>query len=76
MSRPETLSPGLIVPPPSAEPRSISIFGATGSVGTSTLDLIRLNPSAYRIVALTAHSDAEGLAKLAREFSATSNHVT
>ena len=70
MSRPETLSPGLIVPPPSAEPRSISIFGATGSVGTSTLDLIRLNPSAYRIVALTANSDAEGLAKLAREFSA------
>lgn len=70
MSRPETLSPGLIVPPPSAEPRSISIFGATGSVGTSTLDLIRLNPSAYRIVALTAHSDAAGLARLAREFSA------
>lgn len=70
MSRPETLSPGLIVPPPSAEPRSISIFGATGSVGTSTLDLIRLNPSAYRIVALTANSDAAGLAKLAREFSA------
>jgi 1-deoxy-D-xylulose-5-phosphate reductoisomerase len=70
MSRPETLSPGLIVPPPSAEPRSISIFGATGSVGTSTLDLIRLNPSAYHIVALTANSDAAGLAKLAREFSA------
>ncbi|WAC24802.1 1-deoxy-D-xylulose-5-phosphate reductoisomerase [Blastomonas sp. SL216] len=70
MSRPEIFSPGLIVPPPSAQPRSISIFGATGSVGTSTLDLIRFNPSAYRIVALTAHSDAEGLAKLAREFSA------
>lgn len=70
MSRPETLSPGLIVPPPSVQPRSISIFGATGSVGTSTLDLIRLNPSAYRIVALTAHSDAAGLARLAREFSA------
>ena len=70
MSRPETLSPGLIVPPPSAQPRSISIFGATGSVGTSTLDLIRLDPCAYRIVALTANSDAAGLAKLAREFSA------
>lgn len=70
MSRPETLSPGLIVPPPAAPPRSISIFGATGSVGSSTLDLVRLNPSAYRIVALTAHSDAAGLARLAREFSA------
>ena len=70
MSRPDTLSAGLIVPPPASPPRSVSIFGATGSVGTSTLDLIRLNPSAYRIVALTAHSDAEGLARLAREFSA------
>ncbi|PXW71306.1 1-deoxy-D-xylulose 5-phosphate reductoisomerase [Blastomonas natatoria] len=70
MSRAETLSPGLIVPPPVAHPRTISIFGATGSVGTSTLDLIRLNPSHYRIVALTAHSDAAGLARLAREFGA------
>ena len=70
MSRPETLSPGLIVPPPAAQPRSISIFGATGSVGSSTLDLIRLNPSHYRVVALTANSDAQGLARLAREFSA------
>lgn len=70
MSRPETLSPGLIVLPPAAQPRSISIFGATGSVGSSTLDLIRLNPSHYRVVALTANSDAQGLARLAREFSA------
>ena len=70
MSRPNMLSSGRTVPPPSAPPRSISIFGATGSVGTSTLDLVRLNPSAYNVVALTAHSDAAGLAKLAREFSA------
>ncbi|KPF75524.1 1-deoxy-D-xylulose 5-phosphate reductoisomerase [Blastomonas sp. AAP25] len=64
------LSSGRTVPPPSAFPRSISIFGATGSVGTSTLDLVRLNPAAYRVVALTANSDAQGLARLAREFSA------
>lgn len=70
MSRPDTHTSGLIVPAPVMPPRSVSIFGATGSVGTSTLDLIRLNPSAYRIVALTAHSDAAGLARLAREFSA------
>ncbi len=50
--------------------RSISIFGATGSVGSSTLDLVRLNPGAYKVQALTAHSDVEGLAKLAREFGA------
>jgi 1-deoxy-D-xylulose-5-phosphate reductoisomerase len=50
--------------------RTISIFGATGSVGTSTLDLIRLEREKYHVVALTANSDAEGLAKLAREFDA------
>lgn len=47
--------------------RSISIFGATGSVGTSTLDLIRRNPDDYQVVALTANSDVDTLAKVARE---------
>ncbi len=50
--------------------RTISIFGATGSVGSSTLDLIRLERDKYRVIALTANSDAEGLAKLAKEFDA------
>ncbi|QTD55927.1 1-deoxy-D-xylulose-5-phosphate reductoisomerase [Parasphingorhabdus cellanae] len=50
--------------------RTISIFGATGSVGTSTLDLIRLDRGKYRVVALTAHSNAAELAKLAKEFEA------
>ena len=50
--------------------RTISIFGATGSIGQSTLDLIRRNRDQWRVVALTAHSDAEGLAALAKEFDA------
>ncbi len=50
--------------------RSISILGATGSVGASTLDLIRREPEQWRVVALTAHSQAADLARLAREFSA------
>ena len=50
--------------------RSISILGATGSVGASTLDLIRRNPSDWRVVALTANCSAQDLAKLAGEFSA------
>lgn len=68
----QTLTSSIITPARKAVPgpRRISIFGATGSVGTSTLDLVRLNPPAYRIVVLTAHSDAAGLARLAREFSA------
>lgn len=50
--------------------RSITVLGATGSVGASTLDLIRRNRDAWRVVALTAHSQAEELAALAQEFSA------
>ncbi|MFC3174789.1 1-deoxy-D-xylulose-5-phosphate reductoisomerase [Novosphingobium bradum] len=50
--------------------RSISILGATGSIGASTLDLIRRNRDQWRVVALTANSNAAELAKLAREFSA------
>ena len=50
--------------------RAVSIFGATGSVGLSTLDLIRQHRGAYRVVALTANGNAEKLAELAREFDA------
>ncbi len=50
--------------------RTISILGATGSVGASTLDLIRREPDKWRVVALTANCQARELAALAREFSA------
>lgn len=50
--------------------RTISILGATGSVGASTLDLIRRNRDEWRVVALTANSSAAELGKLAREFGA------
>lgn len=49
--------------------RSISVLGATGSIGASTLDLIRRNPEEWRVVALTANGNVPELAKLAREFS-------
>ncbi|MXO84968.1 1-deoxy-D-xylulose-5-phosphate reductoisomerase [Altererythrobacter aurantiacus] len=50
--------------------RSISILGATGSVGASTLDLIRRDRAAWKVVALTANCSAVELAALAREFDA------
>ncbi|HVR89481.1 MAG TPA: 1-deoxy-D-xylulose-5-phosphate reductoisomerase [Novosphingobium sp.] len=50
--------------------RTISILGATGSVGASTLDLIRRERDRWRVVALTANCQAVELAKLAREFLA------
>jgi len=50
--------------------KSISIFGATGSVGLSTLDLVRQHREQYNIIALTANGNAAQLAALAIEFSA------
>jgi 1-deoxy-D-xylulose-5-phosphate reductoisomerase len=50
--------------------RSISIFGATGSVGLSTLDLVRQHRDSFRVVALTANGNAAKLAALAQEFDA------
>lgn len=50
--------------------KRVSIFGATGSVGLSTLDLVRRDPQAYRVVALTANSDVDSLAAQARETGA------
>lgn len=50
--------------------RSISILGATGSIGASTLDLIRRDRDRWRVASLTANSNVAELASLAREFSA------
>ncbi|MEO1967560.1 MAG: 1-deoxy-D-xylulose-5-phosphate reductoisomerase [Sphingomonadaceae bacterium] len=50
--------------------RSLTILGATGSIGKSTLDLIRRNRDAWDVVALTANCQARELAALAREFDA------
>ena len=50
--------------------RSLTILGATGSVGASTLDLVRRNRDGWRVEALTANGSAEELAALAREFDA------
>ena len=48
--------------------RRLSLFGATGSVGQSTLDLVRRDGEAWTVGVLTANSDVAELAKLAREF--------
>jgi len=50
--------------------RRVTILGATGSIGCSTLDLIRQSPEAYDVVALTAQTKVAALADLAREFDA------
>jgi 1-deoxy-D-xylulose-5-phosphate reductoisomerase len=46
--------------------RSVTILGATGSVGGSTLDLIEREPDRFAVEALTAQTDVAGLAAAAR----------
>jgi 1-deoxy-D-xylulose-5-phosphate reductoisomerase len=46
------------------------VLGATGSIGDSTMDLIRAEPERYRVEALTGNANVAGLAKLAKEFNA------
>lgn len=47
----------------------IILLGATGSIGDSTLKLVREAPERFEIVGLTAHNNAEKLALLAQEFA-------
>ena len=48
--------------------RSLAILGATGSVGKSTLELVRELPHRFKTKGLTAHTNFETLARLALEF--------
>jgi 1-deoxy-D-xylulose-5-phosphate reductoisomerase len=50
--------------------RRVSILGATGSIGQNTIDLIRRDPAAYRVVALTGAGNIAQLAQDARELGA------
>lgn len=46
----------------------VSVLGSTGSIGVSTLDVISRNPDRYRVIALTANTDVEGLVRQCLEF--------
>ncbi|RSU54306.1 1-deoxy-D-xylulose-5-phosphate reductoisomerase [Sphingomonas sp. S-NIH.Pt15_0812] len=46
--------------------KTVSILGATGSIGTSTLDLVEREPDRFRVRALTANCDVAKLAAAAR----------
>ena len=50
--------------------RKLAILGATGSVGKSTLDLIERNSERFEVVAVTAATNAEALADIARRTGA------
>jgi len=47
----------------------ITILGATGSIGLSTLDVVRRHPDRYSVFALTANSNVDALLQLVLEFA-------
>ncbi len=49
--------------------KRITVLGATGSIGTSTLDLIAQHPDSYQLFAATAFSQIDKLAEIAHKFS-------
>jgi 1-deoxy-D-xylulose-5-phosphate reductoisomerase len=50
--------------------RSVTVLGATGSVGSNTVDLLKRGAGQYRVEALTAHRNAAQLARIARDLKA------
>lgn len=48
--------------------RSVTVLGATGSIGVSTLDVIARHPESYRVHALTAYQRMDKLAEQAKAF--------
>jgi 1-deoxy-D-xylulose-5-phosphate reductoisomerase len=48
--------------------KNLTILGSTGSIGTSTLDIVRRNPKQYRMFALVAGQNVDVLVRQIREF--------
>ena len=51
--------------------RRVSVLGATGSVGQSTVELLEANREIYNVQALTANNNAKLLADQARRLEAS-----
>jgi 1-deoxy-D-xylulose-5-phosphate reductoisomerase len=49
--------------------RRLAIFGATGTIGDNTLDLVARHPDRFQVEVLTARQNVEKLATLAEKFS-------
>jgi 1-deoxy-D-xylulose-5-phosphate reductoisomerase len=55
---------------PAPAERTVTVLGATGSIGASTIDLLKREPARYRVEAVTAYRNGTALAGLARELGA------
>ena len=54
-----------------SERRSVALLGATGSIGTQTLDVLRLEPERFELVALSGAEHLNELAAVVNEFRVT-----
>jgi|GraSoiStandDraft_16_1057320.scaffolds.fasta_scaffold412010_2 1-deoxy-D-xylulose-5-phosphate reductoisomerase len=59
-----------VIPVAAPAPRSVTILGATGSIGASTVDLLKRHRDRYRVEAISAKRNARALARIARELDA------
>jgi len=50
-------------------PRGLAVLGSTGSIGTQTLEVVRLFPDAFDVRVLTCRSNIERLTEQVREFN-------
>ncbi len=57
-------------PAPAPTERTVTLLGATGSIGSSTIDLLKRERARFRVEAVSANTNAEALAALARELDA------
>ena len=55
---------------PAFTERTVTLLGATGSIGASTVDLLKRERERYRVEAVSANTNAAALAALAREVGA------
>jgi 1-deoxy-D-xylulose-5-phosphate reductoisomerase len=52
----------------SLAPRTVALLGATGSIGTQTLDVLRLESDKFKLIAISGGEHLRELAAIAREF--------
>ena len=50
------------------DPKKIVLLGATGSIGESTLQVIRKHPDRLQLIGVSAHSNSQKLANISNEF--------
>lgn len=56
--------------------KKVAIFGSTGSIGTSTLNVIRENPDLFRVVTLVAGKNVTKLVEQIEEFRPQNVYIT